>query len=56
MDAELALEFDTAFRTLFTSGEVGSVVALVEEELARQGGRYFDGDRRLAPASWRIAR
>lgn len=56
VDAELANEFDTSFRTLFTTGAVGPVVALIEEELSRQGGRYFDGDRRLAPASWRIAR
>jgi len=56
VDADLAVKFDTSFRTLFTSGAVGPVVALVEEELSRQGGRYFDGDRRLAPASWRIAR
>ncbi|WP_237714113.1 nucleotidyltransferase domain-containing protein [Novosphingobium sp. Rr 2-17] len=55
IDADLAVRFDSAFRTLFTSGNVGPVIALAEAELAPHGGPLFDGDCRDAPASWRVA-
>jgi len=55
LDAGLAERFDTAFRTLFAEDDPGPVIALADAELAPHGGRLFDGDRREAPASWRIA-
>ncbi len=54
MDTGLAGRFDTAFRALFAEGDPGLVIALADAELARHGGRLFDGDCREAPASWRI--
>ncbi len=55
IDADLAVRFDSAFRTLFTRGDGGPVIALAEAELAPHGGALFDGDCRDAPASWRVA-
>jgi len=55
IDADLAIQFDSAFRVLFAEGDRGSVIALAEVELAPHGGPLFDGDRREAPASWRVA-
>jgi predicted nucleotidyltransferase len=54
VDAELPGRFDTAFRTLFSNGDVGPVIALAEAELAPHGGCLFDGDYRIAPGSWRV--
>jgi len=55
IDPELGVRFDSAFRALFTKGDAGPVITLAEAELASHGGPLFDGDRRDAPASWRIA-
>lgn len=55
IDADLATRFDNAFRTLFIGGDVDPVITLAEAELAPHGGPLFDGDRRDAPASWRVA-
>ncbi len=55
IDAELAIRFDGAFRALFTKGDAGPVIMLAEAELAPHGGPLFDGDRRDAQESWRIA-
>lgn len=54
LDVALAGRFDTAFQDLFTSGSVDPVIALAEAELAPHGGFLFAGDRRIAPASWRM--
>lgn len=53
-DAGLAARFDWAFRALFADGDHGPVISLAEAELAPHGGALFDGDRRDAPASWRV--
>ncbi|MEE1925783.1 nucleotidyltransferase domain-containing protein [Pseudomonas sp. 147P] len=53
LDASLGDRFDAAFRALFTGGDTALLIDLAEAELALQGGRLFDGDRRCAPASWR---
>ena len=55
IDPELAIRFDSAFRALFTMGDAGPVIMLAEAELAPHGGPLFDGDRRDAPGSWRVA-
>lgn len=55
VDASLANGFDSAFRTLFATGDAGPVIALAEAELAPHGGTLFDGDCRVAPASWRVS-
>ncbi|WP_455924674.1 hypothetical protein [Pseudomonas putida] len=52
-DPALAAQFNEAFRALFTMGKVEPLVALTEAELAPHGGFLFDGDCRIAPASWR---
>lgn len=54
VDAGLASRFNTAFQALFTYGDGSPVIALAEAELAPHGGALFDGDRRVAPGSWRI--
>jgi len=54
IDAGLASRFDSAFRALFADGDHGPVIALAEAELAPHGGALFDGDRRDAPALWRV--
>lgn len=54
IDQRLAQRFDEAFRGLFVSGNAGWVIALAEDELAPHGGALFDGDCRVAPASWRV--
>jgi len=54
IDAGLASRFDSAFRALFADGDHGPVIELVEAELAPHGGTLFDGDRRDAPALWRV--
>ena len=53
MDANLALQFENAFRALFVSGACGPVIALAEQELEPHGGPLFEGDFRRAPPSWR---
>lgn len=55
MDEGVSDRFNTAFHVLFAKGDVGPVIALAEAELAPHGGWLFDGDRREAPATWRIA-
>ncbi|RDL51179.1 hypothetical protein BLJAPNOD_02309 [Ensifer sp. M14] len=52
LDPELAQRFDDAFR-LAGEGQADALVALAEDELGRQGGRLFDGDRRDAPPAAR---
>ncbi|GAB7530110.1 nucleotidyltransferase domain-containing protein [Pseudomonas sp. 3A(2025)] len=54
MDPRLAQRFDEAFRALFVSGNASLVIALAEDELAPHGGTLFDGDCRVALASWRV--
>lgn len=54
IDQRLAQRFDEAFRALFVSGNAGLVIALAEDELSPHGGMLFDGDCRVAPASWRV--
>lgn len=54
IDADLASRFDDAFRTLFTKGDVVTLITLAEAELASNGGLLFDGDCREAPSSWRV--
>ncbi|MBX9731564.1 MAG: nucleotidyltransferase domain-containing protein [Sphingomonas sp.] len=54
-DSHLADRFDSAFRTLFSSGNADPVIALAEAELEPHGGLLFDGDCRVAPASWRLS-
>lgn len=55
VDAGLASSFDNAFRVLFTDGDCSPVIALADAELAPHGGFLFNGDRRDAPASWRVS-
>lgn len=55
VDTGLADRFERAFQALFTSGDVFSVIELVEAELAPHGGTLFDGDCRAAPGSWRVS-
>lgn len=55
VDTDLSGRFDKAFRTLFTDGDRGPVIALADAELTPHGGFLFDGDRRDAPASWRVS-
>ncbi|MCD0501486.1 hypothetical protein [Bordetella petrii] len=52
-DAALAARYQQAFDALFKAGQCEAVIALAEAELAPHGGPLFDGDRRVAPASWR---
>lgn len=54
VDILLAIRFENAFRVLFVSGDPAPVIALAEAELEPHGGSFFDGDRRSAPASWRL--
>lgn len=49
MDTELAHRFDAGFEALLSQGETGSVLALLDEELARHGGRLFGGFVQDAP-------
>lgn len=51
-DRELAAAFDEAFRS-GTNGEGSSLLVFAESELSRNGGAFFAGDRRQAPASAR---
>jgi hypothetical protein len=53
VDQGLSDRFDAAFRKLFGPGEPEQVIALAETELVPHGGPLFDGDCRIAPASWR---
>ncbi|MBB2755448.1 UNVERIFIED_ORG: hypothetical protein GGI57_006192 [Rhizobium aethiopicum] len=48
LDAQLAAEFDAAFR-LAAEGDGARFLALADSELARHGGRCFDGFRQEAP-------
>ena len=50
---ELAARFEQAFTTLFTRGDTKAILALAEEEIARQGGPVFKGFRRDAPPTAR---
>jgi hypothetical protein len=50
----LAGRFASAFRALFVRDEASLIIALAEAELAPHGGPLFDGDRRVAPSSWRV--
>lgn len=54
-DSELAVAFDEAFR-LAAIGQGSILRAFAESELSRNGGAFFDGDRRQAPASARQPR
>lgn len=53
-DSELAVRFDDAFRSA-ANGKSSVLRALAEGELSRNGGAFFAGDRRQAPASARQA-
>ncbi|MBX5167941.1 MULTISPECIES: nucleotidyltransferase domain-containing protein [unclassified Rhizobium] len=48
LDAQLAIEFDAAFR-LAAEGDATRFLALADRELALHGGRYFEGFRQDAP-------
>lgn len=52
LDAQLHDRFDDAFARL-AGGMADLVIALAEDELARHGGRFFAGDRRVAGAGMR---
>lgn len=52
LDPGLAQRFDDAF-SLAGAGQADALVALAQDELARQGGALFDGDRRDAPSAAR---
>jgi len=54
VDPALAKRFDDAFQMLFVAGQTGPLIALAEDELSPHGGALFDGDCRVAPASWRV--
>ncbi|WP_254458585.1 nucleotidyltransferase domain-containing protein [Xanthomonas sacchari] len=54
MDPALGARFDQAFAALFANTDCTPVLALAQQELAMHGGRLFDGDRRTAPADWRV--
>lgn len=54
-DEDLAITFDEAFRSA-ANGQGDNLVAFAESELARNGGTFFAGDCRKAPASARQAR
>lgn len=53
MDPDLAARFEHAFRNLFIASSCTAVIALAEQELEAVGGPLFEGDCRIAPASWR---
>jgi hypothetical protein len=53
VDANLAFQFDQAFRALFVAADRAGIIALAEREMEPHGGRLFDGDCRSAPSSWR---
>ena len=52
-DAELCLRFCSSFDELFSHGQSGRVIALVEELLETNGGFLFDGHRLEAPLDHR---
>lgn len=54
LDPMLATAFDHAFGDLYTNQDGGEVLALVDLCLAPYGGRFMAGDRRPAPADWRL--
>lgn len=54
LDPALAGRFDGVFRALFATEDPAPVLALLRDELDRHGGPLFDGDRRDAPAGWRL--
>jgi len=56
LDAALAETLFEAFEALLTTGASNLVIALAESELARHGGRLFEGDKRAAPSSARICK
>lgn len=55
LDPALAARFDGAFRALAAADDPAPVIALLGDELDRHGGPLFDGDRRDAPAAWRVS-
>lgn len=54
-DSKLAVEFDEAFCSA-ANGQGSVLLAFAEREQSRNGGAFFAGDRRQAPASARRAR
>lgn len=54
LDPMLAATFEHAFGELFAQQDAAEVLALVDLCLAPYGGRFMAGDRRPAPADWRL--
>lgn len=54
LDPMLASAFEHAFGELFGDQDAGEVLALVDLCLEPYGGRFMAGDRRPAPADWRL--
>lgn len=54
LDPMLAATFEHAFGELFANQDPSEVLALVDLCLAPHGGRFMAGDRRPAPADWRL--
>lgn len=52
-DSELAVQFDDAFHSA-ANGESSVLRTFADSELSRNGGAFFAGDRRQAPASARL--
>ena len=53
LDPELATQFNVAFESLFGDADGALLIGLAGAELARHGGRLFEGDHRKAPATAR---
>ena len=53
VDAAFCTAYCEAFATLFTRGDAGAVIRLVEEVLEESGGLLFNGYRADAPMAWR---
>ncbi|MFY8093520.1 MAG: nucleotidyltransferase domain-containing protein [Niveispirillum sp.] len=54
LDPMLASAFEHAFAELFGEQDAAEVLALVDLCLEPYGGRFMAGDRRPAPADWRL--
>lgn len=54
-DPRLADRFTSAFQRLYGSLEADELISLADHALAPYGGRLFDGDRRAAAATARLA-
>lgn len=54
LDPMLATAFEHAFGELFAAHDPAEVLALVDLCLEPYGGRFMAGDRRPAPADWRL--